>query len=232
MPATHPLDTHWTATIRSPGARQALRQWATDLDLDPALDSFDVLVDHIRGGDPTETDRILGYLARRAGPHDPTAATVVVQALRPGLGGLLRRVCPHPAGQGDAHADLVTIAWETVVAYDPAGPARYVAPTLLARTRQRYLRWDHRNRPSAVTLDTPYDHPDPGPSPAALDRWAARRRLDAAVADGRITAATAHIVWRVHMGDATDDHVAAQLGVHPRSIRQRRHRALRHLAAA
>jgi hypothetical protein len=140
----------------------------------------------------------------------------------------------------DVDHELVALAWEQIRTYRIDRRPTAVAAKVLLDVRKRYVRAVLVSANEQVSLDNLADDRRPvAPSAEheALDSEVpslrrAHARLAAAVDRGAITATSATVVWRtrVQQDDVAD--VAADLGVHVRTLQRRRQRAERQLAAA
>jgi hypothetical protein len=181
-------------------------------------------------------DRVHAALAARA-PHDAVAARVLLQILRPGLRNLGRRLALGGAFE-DVDHELLALAWERIRTYRIDRRPTAVAANILLDVRKLYVRTVVE--PDQARIEhIPADMWPAAPSAEneALDAYGpslrrAHERLAKAVDRGRITATSAAVVWRTRVQQRDDAEVAAELGVHVRTLQRRRQRAERELARA
>ena len=229
------LDADWAPFINSPPAADALERWKTDRL--PAVANLDELVARIWAADRTVADGLLAVLARRA-RTDYVAARVLLQALRPGLRTLTRRL-GH--GKGGVDQELIAVAWELICTYPIERRPRSIAANILLDTRKRYIAATFRTDPW-INLDDLADTAAvlvaaPSAEDEALDSEPASRQrvrdyLAAATTDGTITATTAEIIWRTRIVGEPEPRVALDFGCPVRTLQRRRQRAERRLRAA
>ena len=229
------LDADWTPFINSPPAADALERWKTDPL--PAVANLDELVARIWAADRTVADGLLAVLARRA-RTDYVAARVLLQALRPGLRTLTRRL-----GHGRCGVDqeLIAVAWELICTYPIERRPRSIAANILLDTRKRYIAATFTTDPW-INLEDLADTSAllvaaPSAEDEALDGEPASRQrvrdyLAATTNDGTITATAAEIIWRTRIVGEPDLDVADSLGTRVRALQRCRQRAERRLAAA
>lgn len=229
------LDRDWALLCRSPEAAAALAQWSETPEL--RCPDFDTLVERIWRANKADADAALRELARRA-PTETLAARVVLQALRPGLRNLGRRMALGGAFD-DVDHHLVAIAWEVIRTYPADRRPTSVAANILWDVRKRYVRSaaaDTHTVPlecaaaEGAAVEPSAENVAIDAEPASLRR--AHARLRAAVDAGVISPRSAAVVWRTRIQDYDETQVAAELGVNVRTMQRRRQRAERTLAAA
>jgi DNA-directed RNA polymerase specialized sigma24 family protein len=229
------LDRDWTALVRSDDATAALDRWHDDVRLRAA--SLDELLDRIWAAPMMEADATCAALARRAA-DDATAARTLLQALRPGLRTLGRRLALGAAFD-DVDHEVIALAWERIRTYPYDRRPRKIAPNVLLDVRKRYLQRIRAEQPD-VGLDeiSPRLQPaTPSAEDDALDSeipslQRAYGTLAMAVAAGAISDTAANIIWQTRIVGASDPDVASELGLRLRTMQRRRQRAERQLAAA
>lgn len=235
-PAFEALDRSWATLTRSPEATAALERWRPE----PVLDApdLDTLVDRIWAATKADADRAHAALAARA-PTDATAARVLLQALRPGLRSLGRRLALGGSFV-DVDQELLALAWEQIRTYRIDRRPTSVAGNILWDVRKRYVRAALEPATGPVSLEAVSEVRWPSTPSAeheALDAYGpslrrAHARLRSAVGSGAITPLSATVVWRTRVQQDEDAEVAADLGVAVRTLQRRRQRAERELAKA
>jgi hypothetical protein len=204
----------------------------------------------VRRAGPAEADRVLLALVNRAVVGDTLAARVLLQLLLPGTRGLARRWWAL-GDREERSAAAVTAVWQRICSYPVARrPGRVAANVLMDAARE--LR---RAVPRVMTV------PSPDPRPVAADRRARDAGLPGAaggalggeagdggddphpalelaevlsdaVRDGIVDVEDAKLIARSRIaGDRVAD-LAAQGGLRPRTLWDRRQRAEHALAAA
>ena len=235
-PAFDALDRSWATIVHSREATAALGRWAAEPAL--AAPDLDTLVERIWAATKADADRAHAALASRA-PVDEIAARVLLQVLRPGLRNLGRRLALGGSFD-DVDYEVLALAWERIRTYRGDRRPSAVAANILLDVRKRYVRAVLEPAVRSVSLETLPEGRRPAVPSAeheVLDSYlpSVRRafeRLLAAVAEGAITPASAHIVWRTRVQEHDDSEVAAALGVEVRTLQRRRQRAERRLAVA
>jgi hypothetical protein len=235
-PAFDALDRSWATLARSPEATAALQRWAGTPEL--AASDLDTVVERIWAASKPRADRACAALAERAST-DPTAARVLLQALRPGLRNLGRRLA-FGGSSDDVDQELLAIAWERIRTYPIDRRPSAIAANVLLDVRKIYVRGVLGASARFVPLeDLPIRRRPVVPSAEheAIDAHVpslrrAHDRLAAAVRAGTITGLSASVVWRTRVLQDDDAQVAADLDVEVRTLQRRRQRAERRLAAA
>lgn len=207
------------------------------------------------GGDPGRADALLGGLVRLAavdGGDDPDAVLVLLHLLAPGVRALAGRLADlDPAG--DMVAVVVGQLAVEVRAFPWRRRHRAYAANLLLDTRRAVLRdygirrgvaarevpvggdqlwWEAALSAGTATCDAAALADGAGEGPRAeladLLRWATRRNV--------APAEDLWLVWQLEQlagyGAAAGPRLAAELGVHERTIRRRQQRTLAALRAA
>ena len=234
-PAFDNLNRDWNALTTSPAAAAALRRWHDDPDLN--AESLDDLLERIWEAPMLDADRMCAALARRAS-DDTVAARVLLQALRPGLRTLGRRLALGAAFD-DVDHEVIALAWERIRTYPYDRRPRKIAPNVLLDVRKRYLQHLREDR-GDIGLDELPPHLQPSAPSAeheALDTELpslrrAHATLTDAVAIGTITGTAAQVIWRARVVGVSDADLAGDLGLELRTLQRRRQRAERQLAAA
>ena len=233
-PAFDALDRSWATLVHSHEAAAALARWADE----PLLRApdLDALVDRIWTAAKPDADRAHAALAARA-PTDPTAARVLLQALRPGLRSLGRRVA-FGGSFDDVDGEILSLAWERIRTYPlERRPAR-IAANVLLDVRKQYVRGVvDAKRLHFEYLSEDLWPPAPSAEHEAIEAFEpslrrAHAHLAAAVDRGTITPSSATVVWRTRVQQDDDAEVAADLGMNVRTMQRRRQRAERQLARA
>lgn len=215
------LDRHWHELTRSPATTAALTRWMTETPLLAAATCGELL-DRIRTASVVEADAVLAELAKRA-PADRSAAGLLLQALRPGLGRLAQRHRRHD--RPDVGEDLAAIAWERIRTYPfDRRPAR-IAANVILDTHHRYLA-AQRTDDRLTLLDHDIEAPPAEPAEEPHSRDSATALLDWAVTSQMITPGTADIVRRLHIDHRPVAAAAADLGASTGTLNRRRRRAL------
>ncbi len=111
------LAREWRDVVESPAARRAVAAWRDDPVLREIQTLDEVLELTAEGLPPGAANVVLLALVRRAG-HDVVAARSVLQALVPGLRGVVFRM--GGASDGEVAAEVVAAAWARIRAY-PVG---------------------------------------------------------------------------------------------------------------
>lgn len=232
-PAFDALDRSWSMLASSPEAVAALARWAANPEL--AAPDLETLIERIWAAAKPDADRVHAALAARA-PSDSTAARVLLQALRPGLRHLGRRLALGGSFD-DVDHELLALAWERIRTYPIDRRPRSIAANVLLDVRKRYVQ--QVLEPERLRLEFVRDDlwpTSPSAEYEAIDAFEpslrrAHARLASAVDEGTITEASAAVVWRTRVVGYDDVDVAADLGVNVRTLQRRRQRAERQLAA-
>lgn len=233
-PVFDALDRSWATLAHSPEAAAALDRWSAEPAL--AAPDLDALVDRIWAAARPDADRAHAALAARA-PVDEIAARVLLQALRPGLRNLGRRLALGGSFD-DVDHELLALAWERIRTYPIARRPASIAANILLDVRKRYVR--DVLEPEKLRLEFVRDDlwpTTPSAEHQAIDAFEpslrrAHAHLVAAVDRGTLSRTSASVVWRTRVQQDEDAEVAADLGVDVRTLQRRRQRAERQLAAA
>lgn len=124
------LDAEWVTVSTAPSTRTSLDRWRV---IEAALDVEELADLMERRRTPEGAHAVLGALARLA-PTDRLAARTLLQALVPGLGGLVRTL---GRGNDDVAAQLVSLAWERIRTY-PQQRSGSVAANVLLDVRKAF----------------------------------------------------------------------------------------------
>jgi DNA-directed RNA polymerase specialized sigma24 family protein len=132
------LRREWRRQLAGPHLVERLRTWQQHA---PALAPFDHPTALMRllesGAPPAAKDRVLHALLELA-HDDPLAATVVLEAITPGLKQLSRRVLHAPEERDEVWSTLLATAWERIRRY-PLHRHERVAANLLLDTMRGTL---------------------------------------------------------------------------------------------
>jgi DNA-directed RNA polymerase specialized sigma24 family protein len=235
-PTFDALDRSWAAFTRSSEAAAALCRWREDQHLDAS--DLEALVQRTWQASKPQADRTCAALARRAGT-DAVAARTLLQILRPGLRNLGRRLALGGSFE-DVDQELLALAWERIRTYPIDRRPATIAGNILLDVRKHYVRAvldpDARSIPLAELPPNQWPAAPSAEHEAVDAHLPSLRRahayLAAAVDRGTITATSAAVVWRTRIEQDSDDEVADELGVGPRTLQRRRQRAERQLARA
>lgn len=221
-PARHGLQLEWERVRRDPAAVSAARSWrVVEVDFDD-LDQLLGLAGFERPG-TSDTDRVLLDLVLRA-RTEQLAARIVLQRLLPGLLAQVRR--RRRAGRDDAFEELVASAWVVIREYDPRRrPACLAAALITGADYLAFGRAERRPDPAEPMapdrLDERVDH----------DHRTALDELAELIAEARTAGVSETDLDLVRglVSVGSPSGLAAELGVTPRTIRNRRDRALHQL---
>lgn len=237
MPATQPtiidhLDREWDELVRRGIADEAFARWRRRK---PALD-FVTVGDLVAALADRDRDReyhndILSALLELA-PGDQVAARLVLHRFVPYL---KRLVADHdPFDAEEWVALLVASAYEAICSYPAAGPSHATANLTREIRRRAFAALADRRRgdreltedPGVLEAETSATHHDPFTSVDLRDflTWAVRRRL--------VDQHAVDLVVQTRVGGVSVATVAAAGREGAATLRQRRWRAERRLAAA
>jgi DNA-directed RNA polymerase specialized sigma24 family protein len=218
------LDREWQARASSELPAR-LRAWARE---EPALAAFaspSALIRFLHSRGRADKDTVLRALLARA-RTDPLAARVVLQALRPGLKGLAKRIFLHADDVGELWQLLLASAWERIRTYPLERRPHRIAANLLLDTmratltelaRERSRRGEIPARPVVPTAAARVVAPD-------VETVLAR-----AVAAGAISADEAELILRTRIDEEPLASAAREFGVSYNVVRVRLQRAERRL---
>jgi len=229
------LDADHARLLASRAAADALAAWRRD---DPTLAPYPSwaavqAAAHDRD-DPARADRALAALARRA-PADRLAARILLGLLLPGTKALAGRLW-WLADADERAAAAVAAVYERIRTYPFARRPARIAANVLADARQRLARaaraqlagadqfpLDER---AAARLPAVPALPEPSAGEELLDllRWAAGA--------GHLTVEQARLIASTRVADVSCEVLGDAIGLGAHSLRRRRQRAERVLAAA
>ncbi len=211
------LDTQWPALATSPAARRALIRWA---DKQPVLSGLADLNEVLAcRRDPAIANEVLSVLAKLATSED-IAARALLQMLLPGL---VRIVGTVGRGDPDAPDEIVSIAWERIRTY-PTKRAGSVAANVVLDVRKQYLATRPDGRELALSDVPELIDQDPLPEDQVLSVLMVEE-VAAAQRDGLMTSDVFSLIMRTRLGGERLAQVAAEHGVRPQLLCQRRWRA-------
>lgn len=204
---------------RDPDAVSAARSWRI---VEVAFDDLDQLLGlaGFERPDGSDADQVLLGLVLRA-RTEQLAARIVLQRLLPGLLAQVRR--RRRAGRDDAFQELVASAWVAIREYDPTRrPACLAAALIAGADYLAFGRAERRNDPTDPVAPERFDQRIDDDRRAPLDE------LVELLADARAAGISDDDldVVRGLISVGTPSGLAAALGVTPRTIRNRRDRAL------
>jgi len=227
------LDREWAILVESAPATAALRRWANEDSALAAFGSMTELVFYVesRTADVIARDEILGCLGARAGA-DETAARALLQLLLPGAKALVARYRWSAESVEELAAAVVADLYDRIRALPAGARRRCLAPSVLLDVGKRLQRRAARaRRQEALCLDEfdadaapAYEHGAAALELAELLRWA--------TAQGHLSEAEAELIRLTRVADVPVAGLSATSGEDPQTIRQRRLRAERALAAA
>lgn len=231
------MDSDWERLRRSHASKAALARWSAETPLLTAGTLDELLarrLPHV-----PERDQVLAALASRA-PDDDIAASVLLHALRPGLGRLVQTLTKPGSCRPTVARELVAICWERIRTYPIDRRPDRVAANILLDTRKRYLRAQAQGAATAVDplrleglLEVVPDHAeDVVAAAAATPTRDLTVLLQRTLARGLIDPDTARILYRLVAIGEPMAAVAADTGLSAGALRHRRLRALRSLRAA
>lgn len=229
------LEREWARLRADPDVLATVRGWSV---VDVSFDDLDQLLVHAGHLVPTtpDTERVLHRLVVLARHHE-LATRIVIQRLVPGLLALGRRWRDRSTGAG-AFEELLGAAWVVIRTYDPARRPSCLAPALLRGAEHRAFRAELRPRTTSVVAMSPelFDRAEddlptrPGRSigDTAFEELTMllRDARDAGLATGDLD-----LLVRLASVDSPAQ-VAADLGVTPRTIRNRRDQVVARLRSS
>lgn len=221
-PVRRRLQLDWEVVRHDPRAIRAARSWQV-VEVDFAdLDELLSLAGFECPNGPT-TERVLLSLVLRA-RTDQLAARIVLQRLLPGLLAQVRR--RRRADRDDVFEELIASAWVVIREYDPRRrPACLAAALIAGADYLAFGRAERRPEPiewvAPSRLDERIDH----------DRRTPVDELDDLLAEARAAGVSEADLAVVHglVVAGSPSRLAAALGVTPRTIRNRRDRAVSQL---
>jgi DNA-directed RNA polymerase specialized sigma24 family protein len=219
------LDCEWQALAGSE-LPVRLRAWAREEPVLAAFASPTALIRFLhsrRGG--LEKDAVLRALLARA-RTDPLAARVVLQALRPGLKGLAKRIFLDADDVEQLWQLLLASVWEQIRTYPLERRPRRIAANLLLDTMRATLTELARERSSRGEIPARPVVP-PAAAPAAAPD--VEKVLARAVATGAISADEAELILRTRIDEEPLASAAREFGVSYNVLRVRLQRAERRL---
>jgi DNA-directed RNA polymerase specialized sigma24 family protein len=219
------LDREWQA-LTSGALPAQLRAWALEEPVLAAFASPSALIRflHTRGAGPEKDAVLRGLLARAR--VDPLAARVVLQALRPGLKGLAKRIFLDADDVEQLWQLLLASVWEQIRTYPLERRPRRIAANLLLDSMRAALTELARERRRRHELPASPIVPDAAAAPTAPD---VETLLGRAVAAGAISADEAELILRTRIDDQPLASAAREFGVSYNVLRVRLQRAERRL---
>ncbi len=227
----HPrLQDEWEYLRRRPDLLAEARGWrVTRINIDD-LDELLTLAG-FRCPASAETERVLLRLVLLA-RAEPLAGRIVLQRLLPGLLARVRRRRHWIRGTTDVFEELVSAAWTVICEYDPRRRPSCLAAALISGADYVAFGRDQRRR-------DPVDPCDPHQLDRVVDPTppTSPEELAALLREGRDDGMTDRDLAIVHglVAAGSPSALAAELGVTPRTVRNRRDRAtsrLRRVALA
>lgn len=218
-PARRHLQLEWERVHRDPEAVREARSWRI---VEIPFDDLDQLLGLAGFEQPNgpDTDRVLLGLVLAA-RTEQLAARIVLQRLLPGLLAQVRR--RRRAGRDDAFQELVASAWVAIREYDPARrPACLAAALIAGADYLAFGRAERQGDPAEPVAPDQFD------DRIGHDRRTALEELVELLAEARaagISDSELDVV-RGLVSVGSPSGLAAELGVTPRTIRNRRDRAL------
>lgn len=151
-------------------------------------------------------------------PRDELAALALLHLLAPELEAMAARLARRAHLEaGEAEAEVLAVAWETLTRRPPPGRAERLEDIWSALRRTTGLR-----RPLADPLPEDFDREDPV-EPSSTERWPGL--LEAACSAGVLSCAEAMLIVRTRVDGETLRRVAADLGRPYDALRMERRRA-------
>ena len=226
------LDREWAILAESPATSAALRRWGSG---DEVLARFGRMADLVayverRATDARARDDVLGALGVRA-DGDELAARTLLQLLLPGAKAIVARYRWSAESADELAAAVVADLYERLRGLPPVRRP-YLAPAVLLDVAKRAQRRSARaRRQDAARLD------EVDVEAAYHDRLVdaeleADDLLRWAVANGHLSAPDAELIRLTRVADVPVTELSAATGRDPQTLRQRRLRAERALAAA
>jgi DNA-directed RNA polymerase specialized sigma24 family protein len=227
------LDREWALLAESAQTAAALRRWRSEDSALAAFGSMTELVSYVesRTVDVVARDEVLGSLGARA-TVDGTAARALLQLLLPGAKALVARYRWSAESAEELAAVVVADLYDRILALPVGVRRRCLAPAILLDVGKRLQRRTSRaRRHEAFRIDDvdpdaapAYEHGAAALELAELLRWA--------TAQGHLSEAEAELIRLTRIVDLPVAALSATSGEDPQTIRQRRRRAERALAAA
>jgi len=227
------LDREWAILAESAPATAALARWRREDEVLARFGSLTQLLAYVqrRTVDVVARDEVLGALGARASA-DPTAARTLLQLLLPGAKALVARYLWSAESVEELAAAVVADLYERIQALPAGAPRRCLAPSVLLEVGKRAQRRAARaRRLTAARLDdvdadgsAAYEHGAAALELADLLRWA--------TTEGHVSGADAELIRLTRVADVPVAELSVNSGESPQTIRQRRLRAERALAAA
>lgn len=215
----HPqLEREWRRLQHRPDAIATARSWNVTDRTFADLDELLTLAGYLVASD-SEHEDVLRRLVL-CGRTEPLAARIVLQRILPGL---LRQVHRRNWRRGAATVfeELVSSAWITIREFDPRRRPCCMAAALISGADYRaFAKVDRRRRSALETTTDPLelDLVEPTPMPSPCDELA--ELLDDArsfgVADDEL------VIVRQLVDVGSPNRLAADLGITPRTVRNRR----------
>jgi hypothetical protein len=220
------LDEDWARLASSQEGARALEAWRQRWPVFATCRHLGEVL--VRRADPVTAQEVLRPLALMA-PSDAVAARTLLQALLPGLLGLV-----GSAGRDDPAAleELVGLAWERIRTYPPHREGS-VAGNVVLDVRKRYRRHRTIEKPRSIPHET-WREPSVE-QPDTLETAGVGGLLALAVQRGVIDRDELEVIVRSRMFDVPLSEVAQERGVSARRLGQERWRAedrLRRMARA
>lgn len=227
------LDRDWAILAESAPATAALARWRCEDEALARFGSLDQLLAYVqrRTVDVVARDQVLGALGTRASV-DPIAARTLMQLLLPGAKAIVARYLWSAESIEELAAAVVADLYDRIQALPAAAPRRCLAPSVLLEVGKRAQRRAARARHlAAARLDdvdadgtATYEHGVAAIELADLLRWA--------TTEGHVSGADAELIRLTRVADVPVAQLSVNSGESPQTIRQRRLRAERALAAA
>ena len=218
------LDREWQA-LASGALPARLRTWALEEPVLAAFASPSALIRFLHTGSAgPEKDAVLRALLARS-RVDPLAARVVLQALRPGLKGLAKRIFLDADDVEQLWQLLLASVWEQIRTYPLERRPRRIAANLLLDSMRATLNELARERSRRGELPASAIVPHAAATPAPdVETLLAR-----AVAAGAISAGEAELILRTRIDEQPLASAAREFGVSYNVLRVRLQRAERRL---
>lgn len=234
------LNDDWTRLAANPAARRQVASWPVG-DPPRTYDGPDELLAAagLEGGLPmAAADRVLADVVARAA-NDALAARIVLQRLVPGLVlAAVRRTAGRPGQRQGLFDELAATAWVVIRTYPlDRRPIKIAVNLLRDAEYHTCVRPVRLRAASEVPVDEPFDlverHAQVDGRPVERGRSATEEVaevLDAGVRAG-LPADDLGLVRRLYLEGRSTADVAAELGVTPRTVYNRKMAALARLAA-
>jgi DNA-directed RNA polymerase specialized sigma24 family protein len=219
------LDREWQALAGGALAAR-VRVWALEEPVLAAFASPAALIRFLHSRERgTDKDAVLRALLARA-RTDPLAARVVLQALRPGLKGLAKRIFLDADDVEALWQLLLASAWERIRTYPLERRPHRIAANLLLDTMRATLTELARERSRRGEIPAGPVVPHAAAATPAPD---VETLLERAVAAGAISADEAELILRTRIDEKPLASVAREFGVSYNVLRVRLQRAERRL---